>query len=142
MSHTAVSASELEFSLNRDMEGITKWMDKNRLKLNVKKTQLLLLGRRSRAHESVKVIMNGEQLIRSGMVRYLGVWIDDGLTWRKHIEMVRKKCFSGLSNLRRFSGVLPFALMKKVYNALVLPHLYYCSVVWQECVKEVQLKVE
>ena len=39
MSHTAVSASELEFSLNRDMEGITKWMDKNRLKLNVKKTQ-------------------------------------------------------------------------------------------------------
>ena len=82
MSHTAVSASEREFSLNRDMESITKRMDKNRLKLNVKKTQLLLLGRRFRAHEleSVKVIMNGEQIIRSRMVRYLGVWIDDGLT--------------------------------------------------------------
>ena len=144
VSHTAVSASDLELSLNRDMESITKWMDKNRLKLNAKKTQLLLLGRRFRAHEleSVKVIMNGEQLIRSRMVKYLGVWIDDGLTWRRHIEMVRKKCFSGLSNLRRFSGVLPSALKKKVYNALVLPHLDYCSVVWQECVKELQLKVE
>ena len=75
MSHTAASASELEFSLNRNMEGITKWMDKNRFKLNVKETQLLLLGRRSRTHEleSVKVIMNGEQLIRSRMVKYLGV---------------------------------------------------------------------
>ena len=31
---------------------------------------------------------------------------------------------------------------KKVYNALVLPHLDYCSVVWQECTKELQQKEE
>ena len=28
------------------------------------------------------------------------------------------------------------------YNALVLPHLDYCSVVWQECSKELRQKIE
>ena len=28
------------------------------------------------------------------------------------------------------------------YNALVLPHLDNCSVVWQECTKELRMKLE
>ena len=31
---------------------------------------------------------------------------------------------------------------KRVYNALVLPHLDYCCVVWQECGKVLQQKLE
>ena len=34
------------------------------------------------------------------------------------------------------------ATKKKLYNALVLPHLDYCSVVWQECAKDLQQKLE
>ena len=30
---------------------------------------------------------------------------------------------------------------KKIYNAIVLPHLDYCSVVWQECSLELQRKL-
>ena len=43
---------------------------------------------------------------------------------------------AGLPKLRRLKDVLPSDIKKKVYNALVLPHLDYCSVVcsvvWQE----------
>ena len=38
--------------------------------------------------------------------------------------------------------MLPAEMKKSVYNALVLPHLDYCSVVWQECTKELQQKVQ
>ena len=46
------------------------------------------------------------------------------------------------AGLRKLRDVLPAALKKKMYNALVLPHLDYCSVVRQECAKSLQLKVE
>ena len=44
--------------------------------------------------------------------------------------------------LRRLKDVLPPNIKKKVYNALVLPHLDYCSVVWQECIKDLRMKIE
>ena len=86
--------------------------------------------------------LNGTQLPRSRMVKCLGVNIDDDLTWREHITLVRKKCFGALANLRRLKNVLPLDLKKKMYNALVLPHLDYCSVVWMECAQELQTKIE
>jgi len=43
------------------------------------------------------------------------------------VQSVRKQCFTGLAKLK---AVLP-PDTKKVYNATVLPHLDYCSVVWQ-----------
>ena len=47
-----------------------------------------------------------------------------------------------LAKLRRLKDVLPPDIKKKVYNALVLPHLDYCSVVWQESTKDLRMKVE
>ena len=61
---------------------------------------------------------------------------------KKHIRSVRRKCFGQLARLRKLRDVLPASLKKRIYNALVLPHLDYCGVVWQECTKSLQLKVE
>ena len=38
--------------------------------------------------------------------------------------------------------MLPSRTKKQIYNALVLPHLDYCSVVWQEWSMEVGKKLE
>ena len=105
------------------------------MKLNVKKTNLMLFGRKRREKElnEVRVEMRGQLLERSRTVKCLGVFLDVGLTWNDHIEYVRKKCFAGLGKLKRWSGVLPSRTKKQIYNALVLPYLNYCSVVWQEC---------
>ena len=56
-------------------------------------------------------------------IKCSGVWIDDGLTWKRP---VRKNCFCGHAKLRRLWDVLPPAA-KKMYCALVLPYLDYCS---------------
>jgi len=38
--------------------------------------------------------------------------------------------------------VLPSTTKKQLYNALVLPHMDYCLVVWQECSRELRQKLE
>ena len=66
MSHAVNSASELEAMLEKDLNDVVQWVDENKLKLDAKKTQLLLLGRKGRAQEleDVSVTLNGEQLPR------------------------------------------------------------------------------
>ena len=71
----------------------------------------------------------GHSIERCASVKCLGLVIDDRLTWKEHIRSVRRKCFRQLAGLRKLREVLPAALKKKIYNALVLPHLDYCSVV-------------
>ena len=61
-------------------------------------------------------------------MKCLGVMLDDGLSWREQVQLVRKRCFIGLAKLRRLKNVLPSRTKKQLYNALVLPHLDYCSV--------------
>ena len=132
MTVVAKDAVTLERCLEEDVEKVSQWADRNDLKL--KKMNLMLIGRKRREElNEVKVEMRGQLLERSRTVKCLGVFLDIGLTWNDHIEYVRKKCFAGLGKLKRWSGVLPSRTKKQIYNALVLPYLDYCSVVWQEC---------
>ena len=95
--------SDLSKSLNADLEGVANWVERNGLKLNEAKTQMLLLGMKKRAKELdyVNVELKGQKVDRCGKVKYLGVWIDEDLSWRDHIEAVRRKCYGGLANISR-----------------------------------------
>ena len=79
MSIVGDDARVLEDGLQSDLEGVSRWVSDNRLKLNVGKTQLLLLERkrRERELEQVDVTMGGQRVVRKERVKSLGVWIDD-----------------------------------------------------------------
>ena len=54
----------------------------------------------------------------------------------------QEEVFHRASDLRRLKNVLPSTTKKQLYNALVLPHMDYCSVVWQKCSRELRRKLE
>ena len=66
----ADDAASLELQLNEDLSRVRKWADDNKLLLNTRKTQLLLLGRKRKDKKlsKVKVSMDGEELERSRSV--------------------------------------------------------------------------
>lgn len=86
--------------------------------------------------------LEGQTLSRNSQAKYLGVWDDDKLTWRDHIASVKQKCFGALAKLQRMRNVLPVDLKRMIFNAFVLPHVHYCSVVWQECTKELKQQID
>ena len=73
----------------------------------------------------IVIELKGEISSRTRKVKFLGVWIDEGLSWKNYTEAVRLKCFSGLAKLRRLGNVLLIGTKKNIYQALVLPHLNY-----------------
>ena len=48
----------------------------------------------------------------------------------------------GLASWRRLQHALPTTIKKNIYNAIVLPHLDYCSVVWLECSQKLCQELE
>ena len=81
MTVVAKDAVTLERCLEEDVEKVSQWADRNDLKLNVKKTNLMLIGRKRREKElnEVKVEMRGQLLESSRSVKCLGVFLDVGL---------------------------------------------------------------
>ena len=69
------NATDLEYGLNEGAAKVAEWVQRNKLTLNVKKTQLLLLGRRRREAElnQVEVRLEKQVLPRSSCEMSRGV---------------------------------------------------------------------
>ena len=85
---------------------------------------------------------DGQALLRSSKVKCLGVMIDEQLSWRKHIDHIKRKCYSAVLTLRRYKDVMPAGMHRRFFLALIIPHIDYCSVLWVDCAKSLRDKVE
>ena len=104
LSCTCGDVSDLEKGLTNDVERVAKWVEANKLRLNVTKTNPLLMSRKRRAQElqQVNVAVNIQELVRCKKVKCLGVVLDDGLTWKEQVVNVRRKRFAGQAKLCYF----------------------------------------
>ena len=107
----------------------------NGLQMNVAKTQLMVLTRKGKYHmvDDVEVKIGDTCLEKQNCVNYLGVKIDRDLSWRTHIDHLHRQCMAKLAVIRRASCYLPQNVRRLLYQAFVLPHVDYCSVVWNHC---------
>ncbi len=111
------------------MESVSKWIDDNGLLMNSSKTQSTFLSRRKHEYEvaEARLVHGGTEVVNGSRVKYLGVAVDRELKRKDQVSHVRKKCLASLSKLRRVFSALPITTRKMLYNALVLPHLDFCS---------------
>ena len=67
---------------------VAHWIKQNQLKMNVSKTQLMVLSRRCRKCEAerIRIQLDGSILVSNEKVRYLGVDIDKNFTLKDQGE--------------------------------------------------------
>ena len=76
----------LEFVLNNEIKNIEVWLRCNRLSVNVKNTTC--------DHEcdhNFSFSLGGQLLTQSNVTKFLGVYIDEHLTWKDHISYLCKQ---------------------------------------------------
>ena len=130
--------------LSEDLGRLSTWIIQNGLNLNLHKTQFLCLARKNKVSQTkdIAVSMGGTTLQRQNEVKFLGVIVDERLSWRSHIEKIKRSCLRAMSPLFKLRNTLPSNLKLMLYRALVEPHLNYCAVVWMECSKADRIKLE
>ena len=115
--------------VNMELDRVKTWLNCNRLCLNVSKTCYQLYSRRS-PEISPNVQISGVSISRASNVKFLGIVVDEQLSFKDHIENVTRKLAVGIGFLYRGRDVLEQKQLKLLYNAIILPHLTYCNLVW------------
>ena len=115
----------MELSLDR----IIEWMNKNRLKINPTKTELMYIASRRQIKKcSENTIRVGEDRInRTAEVKLLGVWLDEHLSYEQHILKKCKSAMLSIYKIRNLRSYLSQEACQVLIHSLVFSHLDYCN---------------
>ncbi len=128
---TADSLSEIEAIYNQLSHALVGWVGNNELLLNAKKTNYMVFTRsKNLPLHSFTPKMRGIPIERKSVVKFLGVLVDDKLSWKQHIKAVKSKMSRYIGTLYKLKHILPLSVRLLTFNSLVQSHVNYCSLVW------------
>ena len=81
-------------------------------------------------HSNLSLNINGRILKRVSEAKFLGVIIDDKLSWGPHIASLNRKLRSICGRIYRIQKFLPQSLYKQLYHSLFESHLGFAISVW------------
>ena len=118
--------------MNADLKLLFDWLCANRLSLNVSKTEFIIFKPpRAKLTNRITLTLNRTQIFDSTKIRYLGVILDNKLTWKFHIFELSKKlnrAVGMLYKLRRLNCSRQILL--SLYFAIFQSHLTYGICLW------------
>ena len=64
------------------------------------------------------------------MTKFLGLYIDEHLTWQHHIDHCKKKASSGVYAINMCKHILSEKTLKMLYYSIVHPYIIYGIRLW------------
>ena len=117
----------LKKKMNEDLRLIYIWLCANRLSLNVDKTEFIVFRPPSvKIDHRFTLKLNGTILFESPKIKYLGLILDNCLSWKHHIFELRKKLSSAVGILYKMRALnSPKNVLLSIYYSLFHSHMSY-----------------
>ena len=80
--------------------------------------------------KSKRILIDGSEVARTSKTEYLGVYIDDSLTFSCHVSKVLSKVYYIVSSLAYVVTFFNKNAKENVFNTIILPHVIYAVPVW------------
>lgn len=135
--------SDLENSINSDMEALCWWFSKNKLALSTEKTTYINFSLRGKIRFSKpilfkclsclseNVICNECTEIKSNdNIKYLGIILDSEMNWKLHLLKTKNKLISSIRLFYFLNKICPRNVLRSLYFALVQSRLEYGIICW------------
>ena len=118
--------------VNDNLKKVCHWFKCNKLSVNSKKCNYIVFRSSSRRLEleDLYVRLNEDVIPRVDCTKFLGVIIDEQLTWKPHIAYIQNKIAKNIGIIFRLSTFMPKHVLRTLYCTLVLPYFSYCNIVW------------
>ena len=135
-----ICSFENEESINSELCKVVEWLALNKLSLNAKKTKMMLFHYKQRNIKKnlPKLKINGIDIERVKEFNFLGVTIDENMSWKAHTQKVANKIAQVIGTLKRLKHFLPRNILKTLYCSLILPHLCYGIILWGSKTKRIK----
>ena len=121
-------------TVNEELVKINNWFRANKLSLNADKTKYTFFHKlASSDHIPLKLpnlTINGTNIKRSYAIKFLGVIIDENITWKYHINEIEQKIAKNLGMLYKASFMLSRECLRNIYFSFIHSHLNYANIAW------------
>ena len=119
----------LEQELNKEISKVNTWLLCNTLLLNVAKSQLILF-KHPRTILKLNISMNGNPVEQVTNFNFLGITIDQNLTWNDHISKISIKVARVIGIINKLKHIFPHQILRTLYNSPIHPHFIYDLYIW------------
>ncbi|KAL5253023.1 hypothetical protein ACHWQZ_G015697 [Mnemiopsis leidyi] len=127
---TGSSMEKISRRVNQLISSLVEWVGANGLSLNVKKTCYMIFSRARLDLNNFTISIDNTILERKTSARFLGVIVDEKLSWAEHIKAVKVKMTRYIGIMHKIKGYLPVTARLQIFQSLVQSHLNFCSLVW------------
>ena len=117
-------------TMNNELKEISLWLKANKLSLNIKKTHFMIFSSKNKPHPNICINIDGETINETAKTKFLGVIIDNKLSWKDHILYISGKLARGTGVLLKVRRYLMKETLISLYYSFVYPYLIYCNHVW------------
>ena len=120
---------ETNAKLEQCLLNVKKWMDEARLKMNPAKTEFIYFGNIGQLQKCIISTINvaGDLILRSDTIKYLGVWLDPGLSLKTHVTKNAKAAMLNFIRIRSICYLLTQEATASLLLSLCVSHLEYCN---------------
>ena len=129
------------FAANEDIEvGIIQlervkqdpllFFQKHQLNMKANETEFIIFSKKSQNQDkSYELIVSNHQTSHTKTINYLGILLsDESLTYQVEVKNILKKMACGIKTLYSIEDLFPEKIRLSLFNALVVSHLQYSSV--------------
>ena len=119
---------------NNLLPSITTWYTNNLLKLNTKKTTVMIISNRQVDTNTLPhITIDGHNALFSPTMKYLGLIIDNSLNWNDHVASIKKKVMPLIWKFSQIRYLIDQATSRLYYTSLIRPHLEYAAATLFNC---------
>ena len=119
--------------LVRDLNRVTIWANKWRMQFNpdiTKQAIEVIFSNKYHKNEHPPLFFNEIPVARKEWTKHLGVFLDEKLTFKKHVQESIIKANKGLSLLKFLSKYVNRKILDMMYKMYVRPHLEYGDLIY------------
>ena len=89
-----------------------------------------------------KLCINNSEIERVDSFNFLGLQLNHNLNWTKHINYISLKMSKIIGIIYKLKSVFPTAILRSIYNTLLLSHMSYCILSWGSQIDKIRLLQE
>ena len=123
--------------LNKELSSLNNWFQANKLTVNLTKTKYILFGSQRKLRntetggiETQLSLNNGHYIGNDSRTKFLGLVLDENLTWNPHITSVSRKIAKCIGTLYRCRRFLSLDILKNLYYSFIYPYISYGTLIW------------